>query len=61
MARGTTNTKQTVPVKKNTGDTVVKIDRTAVTFKHRTIFPDKNGNVKVTPAELEQLKKMNLV
>nr|DAI41014.1 MAG TPA: hypothetical protein [Caudoviricetes sp.] len=40
---------------------VVKIKHKTVTFKHRTIFADENGNVEVTPAELESLKKMKLV
>lgn len=42
-------------------NTVVKIKHKTVTFKHRTIFADKDGNVEVTPDELEQLKKMKLV
>lgn len=40
---------------------VVKIKHKTVTFKHRTIFADENGNVEVTSAELESLKKMKLV
>lgn len=42
-------------------NTVVKIKHKTVTFKHRTIFADKDGYVEVTPDELEQLKKMKLV
>lgn len=41
--------------------TVVKIKHKTVTFKHRTIYADENGNVEVAPTELESLKKMKLV
>lgn len=42
-------------------ESVVKVKYKTVTLKHRTIFADKDGNMKVTPEELEQFKKMKLV